>query len=702
MKKGKLLSLALSLLLLIGLCPTTAFAAEAGEKLWVNGVDVITAPDNTVLCGVGTASYNAETQTLLLDNATIDTSHNGNGIAAGEYFNDKELTIELNGTNVIAPAAGQGIHMGIYIFGKLKILGAGSMEITTGPSGITEYTNGIYAFSGCTISGVGISLTDTSEPATGKGNFGIDVNSVGSSFMCNGASINISGYEVGINEPTGHVNIINSNISITNANRGINGGVDIDDFKIQNSTVDCTTSGDNGVSVANGRDILIDNSRLTLTSGSANAIYSAASLKIENGSEINATGGWTALYGETSVSISNSIVDAVSTNDIGIFSRNSIQLTGGQIHAKGGTGFAAIAARVVKGADETAESKIVLTSLFEKDGGKSVFSDWFAHSSGQTRSWTSFVAKDTAAIEVNTNGGLANALNEVWLAEDPCFFGHDYSTEFTIDTQPACTTDGSKSMHCLRCGDKTDITVIPAAGHTESDWIIDKQATFTEEGARHTECTVCKAILKTEAIAKFPSQKTFVHTDTGISMEYEDGSVFDAQAELVVTPQSKDEMSKLNGTIDKAAKGLTLAGLYDIQLLKNGVAIQPDGKVRISIPLTDAMKAMTDLKVVYINDDGNVTIIPSQIVDGKIIFTTDHFSYYGIIGKAAATPEPKPEPKPEPEKKTPTKTTDGKTKASAVKSKTPPTGDALRVLPLVILIFASSIIILKKRKLISK
>lgn len=40
---------------------------------------------------------------------------------------------------------------------------------------------------------------------------------------------------------------------------------------------------------------------------------------------------------------------------------------------------------------------------------------------------------------------------------------------------------------------------------------------------------------------------------------------------------------------------------------------------------------MTDLKVVYIDDDGNVTIIPSQIIDGKIVFVTDHFSYYGVI-----------------------------------------------------------------------
>ena len=43
---------------------------------------------------------------------------------------------------------------------------------------------------------------------------------------------------------------------------------------------------------------------------------------------------------------------------------------------------------------------------------------------------------------------------------------------------------------------------INAKGHTESDWIIDKEATFTEEGAKHTACTVCKKELKKEVIAK--------------------------------------------------------------------------------------------------------------------------------------------------------------------------------------------------------
>ncbi len=42
--------------------------------------------------------------------------------------------------------------------------------------------------------------------------------------------------------------------------------------------------------------------------------------------------------------------------------------------------------------------------------------------------------------------------------------GHSYSSSYTVDVQPTETTTGSKSRHCLFCGDKTDITIIPATG----------------------------------------------------------------------------------------------------------------------------------------------------------------------------------------------------------------------------------------------
>ena len=43
--------------------------------------------------------------------------------------------------------------------------------------------------------------------------------------------------------------------------------------------------------------------------------------------------------------------------------------------------------------------------------------------------------------------------------------GHAWATDFTIDTPATCTTVGSKSKHCTRCEEVTDVTEIPALGH---------------------------------------------------------------------------------------------------------------------------------------------------------------------------------------------------------------------------------------------
>jgi len=67
-----------------------------------------------------------------------------------------------------------------------------------------------------------------------------------------------------------------------------------------------------------------------------------------------------------------------------------------------------------------------------------------------------------------------------------------------------CTEDGYEAYwQCAECGkycsdesgnnEIATITVIKAAGHSESEWITDTEATCTTDGAKHKECTVCQA-----------------------------------------------------------------------------------------------------------------------------------------------------------------------------------------------------------------
>ena len=69
--------------------------------------------------------------------------------------------------------------------------------------------------------------------------------------------------------------------------------------------------------------------------------------------------------------------------------------------------------------------------------------------------------------------------------------------------------------------------------------------------------------------------------------------------------------------------------LYDINLMHDNAKIQPNGKVKISIPVPEGYN--TSKIVVYrIAEDGTKTKYDTTINDGYITFETDHFSNYVV------------------------------------------------------------------------
>ena len=71
--------------------------------------------------------------------------------------------------------------------------------------------------------------------------------------------------------------------------------------------------------------------------------------------------------------------------------------------------------------------------------------------------------------------------------------GHNYSAEWIVDQDSTCTDPGSKSHHCTVCGDKTDITEIPALSHSFTKYIPDNNATCIENGTETAKCDRCNA-----------------------------------------------------------------------------------------------------------------------------------------------------------------------------------------------------------------
>ena len=173
--KKKLFAILLSIVMVAGLLPTVAFAAE-NYNLYVNG-EQFTSEKLSIACGEGTASYDPNTKTLTLNNAAI--TNGGKSDESPKYgirvVGDTDLTIKLSGTNSITLDNGGGIfadgssdNYNIIGNGKLTINVKwdalytlnGNISISEGAElyitsakgcGITSYNKGMLSIDGAKV-----------------------------------------------------------------------------------------------------------------------------------------------------------------------------------------------------------------------------------------------------------------------------------------------------------------------------------------------------------------------------------------------------------------------------------------------------------------------------------------------------------------------------------------------------------------------
>ena len=130
---------------------------------------------------------------------------------------------------------------------------------------------------------------------------------------------------------------------------------------------------------------------------------------------------------------------------------------------------------------------------------------------------------------------------------------------------------------------------------------------------------------------------TTTNDETGIKLDTNTDAVPENTTLVVNTITSGDTyinaQTVLNGTVSKMY-------VYDISLKSEGVEIQPNGKVKISIPVPSDVD--TSKLVIYrITDNGEKIEYTATIetIDGikYATFETDHFSTYVLAEKTATS-----------------------------------------------------------------
>lgn len=165
-------------------------------------------------------------------------------------------------------------------------------------------------------------------------------------------------------------------------------------------------------------------------------------------------------------------------------------------------------------------------------------------------------------------------------------------------------------------------------------------------------------------------------TATGIKLETTTAVV---PSNTILSSVTVTEQKTLD-TVNKALKDTTSKyKVYDINLLKDGAKIQPNGKVKVSIPIpSDYDKSK--LEVYRIDDNGTKTKYNVTVNGEYASFETDHFSIYALAEKQ--------------------ETTNNQTANKGEKDETPKTGiqDITYIITAVVIISAVGIIATIKRK----
>ena len=334
---------------LIGFNTLTASAAI--HAVVYVGNTAVTEQNASDVFGDGTVSFDYATNTLTLNNATIDEYFTeeffGDDAYFGIYCEANEINLVLIGENAIYLSDDGDAHFGIYSSGAMNISGTGSLYIKSF-GGIA--TMGDITVKNCSIESTGIAITSMGEASLDNVTLEAGYSAIGGydSITVKNSTI-IAGENIVMMDGAGTFLVEDSSITVTNGRYSSPIEVQYGSVSIKNSTLDFSV---NAVEEESAMGILAGN-QLTLENVQANI-------------ELRTKAGY-ALMGMAKVTIkqSNLTLSAVSLEDsaIGINSSENITIEESilEIDVRGGDDLSA-AIGTLNGKVEIKDSTLKLTA----------------------------------------------------------------------------------------------------------------------------------------------------------------------------------------------------------------------------------------------------------------------------------------------------------------------------------------------------
>ena len=299
--KKKLFAILFSIVMVAGLLPATALAAEPTVyDIWVDGVQV-TSENKDNLCS-GTVSYDPTTHTLSLNNATLDSDTMSDyGI---KTTIPSTLKIRLTGTNSITRTySGGGIAIAPNSGNSVEITGDGTLVINV--NGNTY--DGISA-------GADVKISDKAKVViNAEGGLGI----VGRSVEIDGAKVDSTGLYAGIDAH--RLKIVNgADVTLKATQDGRNGAYIWKDQEGNGGDIELAASKVKATSYYPGLyaagDLTVNGGEVNCTSTADGAIWAKGNILIKGGAKVT-TDGKFPMGGNGTFTVEEAEIDAKNTNE---------------------------------------------------------------------------------------------------------------------------------------------------------------------------------------------------------------------------------------------------------------------------------------------------------------------------------------------------------------------------------------------------
>ena len=299
--KKKLFAILLSIVMVAGLLPATALAAEPTVyDIWVDGVQV-TSENKDNLCS-GTVSYDPTTHTLSLNNATLDSDTMSDyGI---KTTIPSTLKIRLTGTNSITrtdPDGGVGIYLNYS--NSVEITGDGTLVINV----IGKNYDGIST-------GADVKISDKANVTiNAEGGLGI----AGRMVEIDGATVNSTGLYAGIDAHW--LKIINgADVTLKATQDGRNGAYIWKDQEGNGGDIELAASKVKATSYYPGLyaagNLTVNGGEVNCTSTADGAIWAKGDILIKGGAKVT-TDGKSPMGGNGTFTVEEAEIDAKNTNE---------------------------------------------------------------------------------------------------------------------------------------------------------------------------------------------------------------------------------------------------------------------------------------------------------------------------------------------------------------------------------------------------